>query len=65
MSIFNDTGGHGKAGEALAAGTYMVVLKRIDVDKLRCVPVSLSSREKTAIREYVAQLERLKEKNEV
>jgi hypothetical protein len=55
MSIFNDTGGYGESGEALAAGTYIVMLKRIDVDKLRCVPVNLSSGEKTAVREYVAQ----------
>jgi hypothetical protein len=26
MSIFNDTGGYEEFGEALAAGTYMVVL---------------------------------------
>jgi hypothetical protein len=55
MSIFNDTGGYGESGEALTAGTYMVVLKRIDVGKLRCVPVNLSSGEKSAVRKYVAQ----------
>jgi len=55
MSIFNDTGGYGEAGEALAAGTYMVVFKKVDVEKLRCVPVSFSTREKNAIKEYLAQ----------
>jgi hypothetical protein len=55
MSIFNDTGGYGNAGEALAAGTYMVVLKRVDVEKLRCVPVSFSSKEKNAIEEYCSK----------
>jgi hypothetical protein len=55
MSIFNDTGGYGKSGEALAAGTYMVVFKRIDLEKLRCVPVNFSSKEKNIVREYVAQ----------
>ncbi|KAK7189674.1 uncharacterized protein CC84DRAFT_1176743 [Paraphaeosphaeria sporulosa] len=53
MSIFNDTGGYGEAGEALAAGTYMVVLKRVDVERLRCVPVSLSSLEKKVVKEYM------------
>ncbi|PVH94425.1 hypothetical protein DM02DRAFT_191429, partial [Periconia macrospinosa] len=55
MPIFNETGGYGKAGEALAAGTYMVVLKRIDTAKLRCVPVSFSTMEKKAIGEYLLQ----------
>lgn len=52
MSIFNDTGGYGGAGEALAAGTYMVVLKRVDGERERCVPVSFSSLEKRVVREY-------------
>jgi hypothetical protein len=66
MSIFNDTGGYGESGEALAAGTYMVVFKRIDIEKLRCVPVSLSSGEKSAVREYVAQYgsKKIEEKEE-
>jgi hypothetical protein len=55
MSIFNETGGYGEAGEALAAGTYMVVFKRIDTAKLRCVPVSFSTMEKKAIGEYLLQ----------
>jgi hypothetical protein len=55
MSIFNDTGGYGESGEALAAGTDMVVLKHIDVEKLRCVPVNLSLGKNIAVREYVAQ----------
>lgn len=53
MSIFNDTGGYGESGEALAAGTYMVVLKRVDVERLRCVPVNLSSLEKKVVKEYL------------
>jgi hypothetical protein len=55
MSMFNDTGGYGKAGEALAAGTYMVVFKQIDLDHLRCVPVNFSSKEKDAIKKYLSQ----------
>jgi len=54
MSIFNDTGGYGEAGEALAAGTYMVVFKKVDAEMLRCVPVSFSTKEKNAIKEYLA-----------
>ena len=55
MSIFNDTGGVGKVGEALAAGTFMVVFKKIDLEKIRCVPINFSTQEKRAIREYVDQ----------
>jgi hypothetical protein len=57
MSIFNDTGGYGNAGEALAAATYMVVFKWIDLEQLRCVPVNFSSREKNAIKEYLSQIQ--------
>jgi hypothetical protein len=63
LSIFNDTGGYGEAGEALAAGTYMVVFKRIDNEKLRCVPLNFSSKEKNAIKEYFA-LCQTKDKNQ-
>jgi hypothetical protein len=56
MSIFNDTGGYGDSGEALAAGTYMAVFKKVDVEKLRCVPVSFSTGEKFAIKEYIARV---------
>lgn len=57
MSIFNDTGGYGEAGEALAAGTYMVVMKRVDVEKLRCVPVGLSSLERKVVKEYMVNFQ--------
>jgi hypothetical protein len=53
MSIFNDTGKEGDSGDAVAAGTYMVVFKKIDVEKMRCVPVSFSTKEKNAMRYYV------------
>lgn len=56
ISIFNDTGGYGKLGEALAAGTYMVVFKKIDSLKIQCVPVNFSTMEKIAIREYVSKV---------
>jgi hypothetical protein len=52
MSIFNDTGEGRDSGDAIAAGTYMAVFKIIDVEKLRCVPVSFSTAEKKAIKEY-------------
>jgi hypothetical protein len=55
MSIFNDTGGYGEAGQALAAGTYMVVFKRINNVKLQCVPITFSTKEKNAIKEYISQ----------
>jgi hypothetical protein len=55
-SIVNGTGDYGEAGEALAAGTYMVVLKRVDVDKLRCLPVSFSTLEKKVAKGYLMYL---------
>ena len=57
MSIFNDAGGKGEG----AAGTYMVVFKRIDAESLKCVPVNFSSREKNAIKNYVAKFQELDE----
>jgi hypothetical protein len=53
MSIFNDYGISGVGGEEdVVAGTYMIVFKRIEVEKMRCVPVNFSTMEKKAIKEY-------------
>jgi hypothetical protein len=51
MSIFNDTGGEGS--EAVGAGTYMAVFKRVEIEKLRCVPMNFSTPEKNAIKHFV------------
>ena len=64
ISIFNDTGGYGKFGEALAAGTYMVVFKKIDIEKLQCVPINFSAREKKAMKEYLSQCQSSSNENE-
>jgi len=53
MSIFNDSGIDGDGEEDVGAGTYMVVFKKIDVEKIRCVPVSFSTLEKKAVKEYI------------
>lgn len=54
MTIFNDDGGHMSGyGDKAEPGTYMVVLKRVDIEKMQCVPVSFTAVEKKAIREYI------------
>lgn len=55
MTFFNDDGGHmvNHYGHQTEPGTYMIVLKRIDIEKMQCVPVSFTAVERKAIREYV------------
>ncbi len=53
VTLFNDLGGEGE--ESSEAGTYLVVLKRVDAQQ-RCVPVNFSAKEKGAIKQ--AMLER-------
>lgn len=53
MSIFNDAGRDSEGEEGGGPGTYMVVFKRIDALKQRCVPVNFSTREKEAIKGVV------------
>ena len=62
MSIFNDTGCYVESGEALAAGTYTVVLKRVNVEKSKCVPVSFSTLEKRAVNDYLLQFQSAQER---
>jgi hypothetical protein len=52
MSIFNDYGISGVGGEEdVVARTCMIVFKRIDVEKMRCVPFTFRRGSK-AIKEY-------------
>jgi len=55
MSVFNDTGGERMDG--IGAETYMAVFKRIEIEKLRCVPVNFSTSEKNAIKQYVLRFQ--------
>jgi hypothetical protein len=50
MSLFSVAGGYGEAWEAVGAGTYMIVFKRFDLGRMRCVPVSLSTRRRKLLR---------------
>lgn len=52
--VLNAAGGNGEWEEASTAGSYMVVLKRIDVEQLISAPASFPSKEKNIIKWYMS-----------
>ena len=57
VTLFNDLGGQGEEGSEggdCDAGTYLVVLKRVDAQQ-RCVPVNFSAKEKGAIKQAILE----------
>ncbi|TLD32252.1 hypothetical protein E2P81_ATG05228 [Venturia nashicola] len=57
MTVFHDDGGHmstyGDKTNKAEPGTYMIVLKRVDIEKMQFVPVSPSAIERQGIKNHV------------
>lgn len=50
---FEANSSYGDKTDIAEPGTYMIVLKKVDVEKIQCVPISFTAVERKAIRKYV------------